>query len=93
MKSMRIKRLPRFASEKEEADFWSTHSPLDYPRDFRPARLRVALGLKKRLISIRLNEGLLQNVKRLASKNHMPYQTFIQVILSEKIREAFGKAA
>lgn len=28
------KKLPRFKSEEEEARFWDTHSPLDYPGEF-----------------------------------------------------------
>jgi len=29
-----MKKLPKFKTEKEEAIFWSTHSPLDYPDEF-----------------------------------------------------------
>jgi hypothetical protein len=28
------RKIPEFKSEKEEADFFSTHSPLDYPDEF-----------------------------------------------------------
>ena len=28
------KKLPKFKSEEEEAHFWDTHSPLDYPGEF-----------------------------------------------------------
>lgn len=31
----RIKKIPKFKSEKEEAAFWSKHSPLDYPEEFK----------------------------------------------------------
>ena len=29
------KKLPKFKSEKEMAKFWDTHSPLDYPDEFK----------------------------------------------------------
>lgn len=29
-----MKKLPKFKSEEEEARFWDTHSPLDYPNEF-----------------------------------------------------------
>jgi len=29
-----MKKLPKFKSEEEEAHFWNTHSPLDYPGEF-----------------------------------------------------------
>lgn len=29
-----MKKMPKFKTEKEEARFWDTHSPLDYPSEF-----------------------------------------------------------
>ncbi len=29
-----MERLPKFKSEEQEARFWDTHSPLDYPNEF-----------------------------------------------------------
>lgn len=29
-----MKKIPKFKSEEEEARFWDTHSPLDYPDEF-----------------------------------------------------------
>ena len=29
------KKIPKFKSEKEAAEFWSKHSPLDYPDEFK----------------------------------------------------------
>jgi hypothetical protein len=31
---MKKRKLPKFKSEEEEARFWDTHSPLDYPDEF-----------------------------------------------------------
>lgn len=31
---MKKKKLPKFKSEEQEARFWDTHSPLDYPDEF-----------------------------------------------------------
>ena len=33
-----MKRLPKFKSEEQEARFWDTHSPLDYPGEFSEVR-------------------------------------------------------
>ena len=33
-----MKKLPKFKSEEEEARFWDTHSPLDYPGEFREVK-------------------------------------------------------
>ena len=29
-----MKKLPKFKTDEEEARFWDTHSPLDYPGEF-----------------------------------------------------------
>ena len=46
------KKLPKFKSEEEEAEFWSMHSALDYPDEFckvkRPFRFSQKLLKKKR---------------------------------------------
>ena len=38
---MKENKLPKFKSEKEEADFWSTHSPLDYPNEFKEVNMQI----------------------------------------------------
>jgi len=57
------KRLPKFKSEEEEARFWDTHSPLDYPNEFTKVKVppKFARLLKKR---VKEDKKLL---KRLAS--------------------------
>jgi predicted DNA binding CopG/RHH family protein len=89
---IRKKRLtPRFKSIQDEAEFWDHHSLLDY--DFRPAKVQFSPKLRKRLISIRIHESLLEEAKLLAAKKHIPYQTLIHLLLEQKIKEESRKAA
>jgi predicted DNA binding CopG/RHH family protein len=85
------KSIPRFKTLAQEAEFWDHHSPLDY--DFRPAPVEFSPKLKKRLISIRIHETLLQGAKLLAAKRHIPYQTLIHTLLEKTIRLELRKAA
>ena len=87
----RKKHIPHFASLEQEAEFWDHHSPLDY--EFIPARIEFSPKLKKRLISIRVHESLLQAVKNLAAKRRIPYQTLIHALLEKTIRQELHKAA
>ena len=87
----RIKPIPHFETLEQEAEFWDHHSPLDY--EFRPARVEFSPKLKKRLISIRVHESLLQAVKHLAAKRRVPYQTLIHALLEKTIRQELHKAA
>jgi predicted DNA binding CopG/RHH family protein len=89
MKSAKkFKKLPNFKNEDEERDFWSTHDTADY-FDLDKVQEGVFPNLKPttRKISIRLNESLINELKTLANKKNIPYQSLINVYLSEKVRE------
>jgi len=60
-----MKRLPKFKSEEEEACFWDTHSPLDYPDEFTevkepfkiaPSFSRLSKGERAKLKTLSLKE-------------------------------------
>ena len=40
------KRLPRFRSHEEEAEFWDTHDSTEFEHLFRPTRVKVADNLR-----------------------------------------------
>ena len=93
MKKMK-KVLPRFRSEQEERRFWQSHDSADY-FDLDKA-IPVAFSRLKpttRTISIRLSEHLLADLKVLANKRDVPYQSLIKLLLSERMREEMGRAS
>ncbi len=80
------KTIPKFKNEDEEREFWATHSPLDYfdANNFKRAsfpKLKPSL----RSISIRLPEGMLAELKILANKKDVPYQSLAKVYLARQI--------
>jgi len=81
------KTLPAFNNEDEERDFWDTHSPLDY-FDFTKAKRATFPNLKPSLksISIRLPEDMVDELKVLANKRDVPYQSLAKLYLSWGIR-------
>ena len=88
MKPKKYNRLPEFKSEDEEREFWSTHDTADY-FDLTQAKPVVFSNLKPstRSVSIRINESLFQEIKTLANKKNIPYQSLIKMYLSEKVKE------
>jgi predicted DNA binding CopG/RHH family protein len=80
------KHIPKFKNEDEEREFWATHSPLDY---FDPKQLKKPLlaNLKPSLksISMRLPEDMLAELKALAHKKDVPYQSLAKVFLARQI--------
>ncbi len=86
MKKTNKKRLPKFKSEDKEREFWASHSALDY-FDTSRARKVTLPNLKPsvKTISIRLPEIMLQELKLLANKRDVPYQSLLKIFLAERI--------
>lgn len=82
------KKIPKFKSEDEEREFWAIHDSSEYV-DWKKARRVVLPELKPSLktISLRLPESMLEELKLLAHKKDVPYQSLLKIFLSEKINE------
>jgi predicted DNA binding CopG/RHH family protein len=82
-----IKTRPAFKTEDEERDFWDSHSPLDY-FDISKAKRATFPNLRPTLksISIRLPEDMVDELKVLANKRDVPYQSLAKLYLSWGIR-------
>jgi predicted DNA binding CopG/RHH family protein len=80
------KKLPKFENEAEERRFWQEHDSCDF-LDWSDAHDAVLPNLKPstRSISIRLPETMIEELKVLANKRDVPYQSLLKVFLSEKI--------
>ena len=81
-----LKPIPAFSSEAEEAEFWATHDTADYV-DWSAARLAIFPDLKASTttISLRLPSHLLADLKRLANRRDVPYQSLLKVFLAERL--------
>lgn len=89
---MRImKKIPKFRSEAEERKFWAKHDSTEYV-DWKKGKRVVLPNLKPsvKTISLRLPEAMLEELKLLAHKRDVPYQSLMKMFLSEKIREDLG---
>ncbi len=82
------KRIPKFKSEDVEKEFWASHDSTEYV-DWKKAKRVVMPQLKPSLktISLRLPESMLEELKLLANKRDVPYQSLLKIYLSERIRE------
>ncbi|MCH2517745.1 MAG: BrnA antitoxin family protein [Dehalococcoidia bacterium] len=81
-----IKPIPNFASEDEERDFWANHDSTEFV-DWSNARRLTLSNLKPstKSISIRLPESLLDELKLLANRRDVPYQSLLKVFLAERV--------
>ena len=82
------KKLPRFTTEDQEREFWSKNDSTKYV-DWDNARRIVLPNLKpsQKTISLRLPAMMLAELKRLANKRDVPYQSLLKVFLAERLED------
>ena len=85
----KLKKIPTFKTEKEERKFWESRDSSEY-LDLSKAQRAILPNLKPstKTISLRLPEGLLDNIKVEANKRDMPYQSLIKVWLAKEVQES-----
>jgi predicted DNA binding CopG/RHH family protein len=88
---MKKKPIPQFQNEDEEREFWAANDSTDYI-DWKKARRMTFPNLKPstRTISVRLPESLLDDLKTLANKRDVPYQSLLKIFLAERIEKEMG---
>ena len=81
-----LKEIPTFQSEEEEREFWATHDSTEY-LDWDEAEAVILPKLKPstRTISLRLPELMLNELRIIANKRDIPYQSLIKLFLKERI--------
>jgi len=82
--------IPEFENEKEEAEFWSTHS---FGEGFLermgpiPEGVLPASRPRTKPISLRFDEDVLRRSKALAKSKHKGYQTMLKEFVLERLYE------
>ena len=84
------KKLPKFHSEEEERAFWASHDSTEYI-DWSKAERAIFPALKPstKTISLRLPESMLDELRQLANKRDIPYQSLIKAFLRERIDQEY----
>ena len=85
---MKKKPIPRFKSESHERAFWAKVDSTDYI-DWNSAKRVVLPNLKpsQKTISLRLPAMMLAELKRLANKRDVPYQSLLKVFIAQRLSE------
>lgn len=82
----KLREIPDFKTEDEEREFWATHDSTEYI-DWDEAEAAVFPQLKPttKSISLRLPVPMLNELRLLANKRDVPYQSLIKMFLQERI--------
>jgi predicted DNA binding CopG/RHH family protein len=78
--------IPKFKSEDKEREYWAKQDSTEV-LDWKKAKKVVLPNLKPsvKTISLRLPESMLEELKLLANKRDVPYQSLLKIFLSERI--------
>lgn len=87
-----FKKIPKFKNEKEENQFWQKNDSSNYI-DWSQAKKSQFPNLKPstKVISLRLPEDLLNDIKILANKEDVPYQSLMKILLAQSMKKFFRK--
>jgi predicted DNA binding CopG/RHH family protein len=88
------KAIPEFSSEDEERRFWAkadTTEYFDWARAAEPALPNLKPSTES--ISLRLPVSMLEEIKALANKRDVPYQSLMKIFLAERIQRERGRKA
>ena len=80
------KPIPKFENEDEEREFWAAHDSTEY-MDWSLAEKVLLPNLKpaNKAVSLRMSETMINELKLLANKMDVPYQSLMKVYLRERI--------
>ncbi|RLD02917.1 MAG: hypothetical protein DRI56_13365 [Chloroflexota bacterium] len=80
------KSIPEFENENDERAFWATHDSTEY-MDWSQAEQVILPNLKpaNKAISLRISETMLNELKLIANRMDVPYQSLMKVYLRERI--------
>ena len=88
-----LKEIPTFKNEDEEREFWATHDSTEYV-DWEKAEATILPKLKPstKTISLRLPELMLNELRVIANKRDVPYQSLIKMFLKERIDQELKRS-
>jgi len=78
--------MPQFETEEQEAEYWDSHSPLDFAAEPKAQQVRVRV-VKDRPITVRLDSESRSKLDRLAAKQGLGPSSFARLILMSVIEQ------
>lgn len=87
----KLKAIPHFKTLEQEQKFWQKQDSTDYINWSEGKRAQFPnLKPSTKIISLRLPEMLLTDLRVLAHQRDVPYQSLIKIFLAERIHQEYG---
>lgn len=87
------KPIPKFDSEDEEREFWAIHDSADYVDWSETERVEMpnlkpsTSSLPDKTVSIALPQSVADDLKVLAKKRDIPYESLMKIYLAERVEQ------
>ena len=85
------KKIPKFKSYEEEAEFWDTHSPLDYGA-WKEVKLEIAKPLEH-ILGVRLDAKTIGHLTKLGNEMGIGPSTLVRMWVMEKLKSSFRQSS
>ena len=86
----KVKPVPQFRSLEEEAEFWDTHSPLDYPEYWREGKRAKAERPLGHILGVRLDAKVIGEISSIAHSKGIGASTLARMWLMERLNQEQG---
>jgi len=88
------KAIPKFKSEDQERRFWKRHDSTDFI-DWSKGKKAIFPKLKPsvKTVSVRLPQIMIDELKMLANKKDVPYQSLLKLFLAQRIESELKHAS
>jgi len=84
----KLKKIPVFNSEEEEREFWAENDTTEFIDWGKAMKVKFPnLKPSTKTISLRLPEHILNDLKMMARKRDVPYQSLIKIFLKDRLDE------
>ena len=83
-------RIPKFRSEDEERAFWSAHDAAEFLPDTEEVRGPIVDARPKKAISLRMDQETVEDLKELAHRKGIGYQTLMRMWVKERLEREKG---
>jgi hypothetical protein len=78
--------VPELADLKEAADFWDTHSPLDFPDHFEEVEIADNRPSRKKGITVKLEQRTIDRLTSIARERGIGPSTLARMWILEHLR-------
>jgi hypothetical protein len=79
--------IPKFDSEQEAAEFWDTHSPLDFHQEFESEPVEVENPIQMRGLTVKLSVETIEALRTLARQQGIGPSTLARMWILKQLNE------